>query len=130
MPAENLPNEILQAVAPEDAAEYAAGTGWERVESVQDIALFSHPAEKFVQVMLPLTRNIDDYAYTIGKAIERFARIEQRPGAQILNELLLPKSDILRFQLGGPHSAKGLIQVGEGVNLYNGVRESLLAAAC
>jgi hypothetical protein len=55
---------------------------------------------------------------------------EKRPAAEVLNDLLLPPADVLRFTESGPAAVSGDVPLEHGIRLMVGARKQLLAAAC
>ena len=58
------------------------------------------------------------------------AEKEGRPALEVLNDLLLPPADVLRFQESGPAAANGDVPLDHGIDMMVGARRQLLAAAC
>jgi hypothetical protein len=124
--------EIAKSVSPQSAREYAKANGWEQVkEGVKGrIYLFRHSEEKLRQLIVPMDATTTDYAEMILEAASKLAAMEERPLDAVLNDLLLPNADILRFRLVEPEAANGSVPLQDGINLLEGAKKALLAAAC
>ena len=128
---ETLPKDILQLIKPQQVRGYAIAKGWQRVPNVNgDIALFNYPGAQWDQLIVPMDESIDDYSNRLRDVVEILAQFESRPVTQILNDLLTPESDILRYRVASPATGRGSIPLIEGIQLLEGARRSLLAAAC
>ena len=131
-----LPIPLVQRVGYTDAQQYALSTGWQRVQGVKgDMAVYRRPDSKRWEVIIPQDRTFSDYALRMAEAIASlsdFERIEneRRTAPQLLNDLLLPASDVLRFSLEGASVQDGTAPLGEALNLLAGAKKALVASAC
>src|SRR5262245_50020815 len=131
MSSETLPRELLRLVKPQQVRTYALAKGWLRVPGVNgDIALFNHPQAQWDQLLVPMDEGFDDYDKRIFDVIQTLAGVESRMPTDVLNEVLTPESDILRFRVTSAATGRGSVPLVEGIHLLEGVRKSLLAAAC
>ncbi|HEX8200539.1 MAG TPA: hypothetical protein VF590_08625 [Isosphaeraceae bacterium] len=48
----------------------------------------------------------------------------------MLNDLLMPPADVLRFRIDEPETEAGIVPLAQGIDLLEGVRRSILASAC
>lgn len=132
MPADTR-SKLASLIAPRRVIAYANGGGWVRAENKrEDIVVLQRPTAeaRFDQLIVPLSLTYDDYAQRILDVVDRLARSESRSSDQVLNELLAPPSDVLRFRLDDPVTADGSVPFGEGFELLKGVQRSIRAAAC
>src|SRR4051812_46096278 len=103
-----LPENLVARIGPRDARAYAAAAGWRRVEGVNgQVAVYSHPSSDLDQLIIPLDAGITDYGRRMAEVVVNLAEKENRPAVEVLNDLLLPPSDVLRFQLVEPESEAG-----------------------
>lgn len=131
MSPEMLPKDLLQLIKPQQVRGYAKAKGWQRVPNVNgDIALFNHPQGKFDQLIVPMDESLDDYAKRMRDVVENLAGFESRPVSEVLNDLLTPESDILRYRVISAATGRGTIPLMEGIRLLEGAKRSILAAAC
>lgn len=127
----SLPNNILQLLKPQQVRGYALAKGWQRVPGVNgDIALFQHPEGEWDQLIVPMDESLDDYAKRLRNVVENLASFEHRPAAEVLNDLLSPDADILRYRVVSPATGRGTIPLVDGIQLLEGAKRSILAAAC
>jgi hypothetical protein len=118
-------------VNPQQVRSYALAKGWLRVPEVNgEIALFRHPASQWDQLLVPLDETFDDYDKRIFEVVQTLAGFEARSPMEVLDDLLIPDSDVLRFRVTSLATARGSVPLIEGINLLEGVRRSLLATAC
>ena len=126
-----LPEQLVARINPVDARAYALASGWQRRQTVNGkVAIYSHPSSDLDQLLIPLDSAISDYATRMAEVIANLAETENRPAFEVLNDLLVPPSDVLRFRLDEPESETGLIPLDQGIGLLVGARRALMAAAC
>jgi hypothetical protein len=123
-----LPLLLVQRVAHTEAQQYALSTGWQRVQGVKgDIAVYRRPDSKKWEVVIPQDRGFSDYALRMAEAVAAFTDFERvendhRTARQVLNDLLLPAADIMRFSLEGGLTQDGTIPLEVAVDLITGLR--------
>ena len=126
-----LPEQLVARINPVDARAYALASGWQRQQAVNGkVAIYSNPASDLDQLLIPLDSAISDYAMRMAEVVANLAEKENRPAFEVLNDLLVPPSDVLRFRLDEPESQTGLIPLDQGIGLLVGARRALMAAAC
>lgn len=131
MSIETLPKEILQLIKPQQVRGYALAKGWQRVPGVNgEIALFNRPGGGWEQLIVPMNETLDDYARRLREVVENLAELESRPAAEVLNDLIAPDADILRYRVASPVTGRGSIPLLEGLRLLDGAKRSILASAC
>lgn len=114
----------------QDARAYLQARGWTSRQSRRDyVAIFASP-QGDAEVLIPLERDLGDYAEAMKRATETVAEVEERPSAQVLHDLLQPRSDTLRFALEGDRHEGGVVGLDQGSSLINGAKKALLASAC
>jgi hypothetical protein len=94
------------------------------------VGVYRFPAESDAEVLLPLQRDWADYAQRMADAILTIAAVEQRPPGEVLHDLSTPPGDVLRLLVQAPDALLGTLSLEEGVHLFQGGRDMLLAAAC
>ena len=126
-----LPEDLLQAVNPQDLRSYALAKGWKLSGKVDGrFSVLSHPCSDLDQVLIPLNVYAPDYGRRIGDAVQVLAEREGRPALELLNDILQADADILRFRILSPETVRGTLPLEEAVDLLQGARQALLAAAC
>lgn len=128
---EALPEEILRMIKPHQVKTYALAKGWRRVPGVNgEIVLFDHPQGKWDQLIVHLNESFADYAKRLRDVVENLASFESRPVVEVLNDLIMPDSDILRYCIASKATGRGTIPLMDGFELIEGVKRSILSAAC
>src|SRR5437773_3208608 len=128
---ENLPDRLIASVNPRDVRAYAASSGWRRTASINGkIAVFTDPTSDLDQLLIPLDASISDYNRRMAEVVVNLAAKEGRPASEVLNDLLMLASDVLRFRLEEPEAESGVIPLNQGIDLLTGARKAILAAAC
>jgi hypothetical protein len=131
MSPEPLPHDLVARIDAADVRAYARATGWTPVPSANgDLAIYAHPSSDLSQLLVPLSRRLDDYTRRMAEVVARLAEQEARPASQILHALLLPPADVLRFHVSGAEAQKGDLPFDEGVGLLLGIKKIVRAAAC
>jgi HTH-type transcriptional regulator / antitoxin HigA len=96
---DQVPAGQARLVTPRALRLYAQARGWEKVDEVNGIlSVYRRPEAKAQQLLLPLDDQLDDYADVVAEAVLRLAEFEKRPAREVLDHLLLPPSDLLRFR--------------------------------
>src|SRR5438552_1675294 len=123
----DLPGELTRLVTPRSVRAYAEGLGWQPVEGINGkIAVYRNPVDPLRQLIVPLDEQYDDYSDRIAEAIRRLAEFENRPAREILNHLLLPPADVLRFREASPNAEAGNLPLDHAVRMLDGTRKLLL----
>lgn len=128
---EALPTELLRLIKPQEVRGYALAKGWQRVPGVNgEIALFNRPNGQLDQLIVPMDDGLDDYAKRLREVVENLADFEARPVSEILNDLISPEADVVRYRVASPATARGTIPLVEGIRLLDGAKRTILAAGC
>ncbi|MGL4555765.1 MAG: hypothetical protein ACRC33_31745 [Gemmataceae bacterium] len=94
------------------------------------VAVFQHPSSELDQLVVPMDgQDADAFAVLAGEVVRKLAGWEHRPAAEVLNDLLLPPADVLRFRTAGPETTTGTLPLEQTVQLLTGVRRLLSAVA-
>jgi hypothetical protein len=126
-----LPEDILQLIKPQQVRGYAIAKGWQRVPTVNGrMALFGHPNAGFNQLIVPMDESAIDYARRVRDVVQNLSEFESRPQIEVLNDLIAPDADILRYRVASKVTGRGSIPLIEGIRLLDGARRSILSAAC
>src|SRR4051794_20662977 len=100
---ENLPDPLIASLNPKDVRAYAASSGWRRTASMNGkVAVFTHPASDLDQLLIPLDVRLSDYNRRMAEVVVNLAAQEGRPASEVLNDLLMLASDVLRFRVEEP----------------------------
>lgn len=117
-------------VAPRDFLAYLRSRAWHLDPSYAGVssfgtALFVH--EDGEEVHIPLSESARDYVALLSEAINKVARVERRPGQQVLNDLRVALADVVRLaNVSGDDVG---IRLSEGAALLGGAKDLVTAAA-
>lgn len=126
-----LSGDILKLIKPQQVRGYALAKGWRRVPEVNgDIALFDRPDGGLDQLIVPMDETFDDYVRRLLEVIQNLATFEARSSTEVLNDLITPESDIVRYRVASHATGRGSIPLLQGIRLLEGAKRSILAAAC
>jgi hypothetical protein len=126
----DLDIDLLAQVKPTYLRQYVKAQGWARVATTAaafaDIAIFRKDDE---ELLVPQKIEFVDYARRIGDIVALLSGLEKRKNIEILSDIILPPSDVMRFRLDSPTMQSGTIPLSEGFGLIGGGRKALLASA-
>lgn len=94
------------------------------------MAIFYTEIPTPTEILLPLNREFSDYGELIYSAIKKISDVERRELDQVINDLLLPPSDVIRFRVDNKRTEYGLITFNEGFALLENAKKSLFTTAC
>jgi hypothetical protein len=130
MAREPLPLDLARQVTPRALTTYAAALGWQHVERANGtMAIYHRPGSPAHQVLIPVDEGLTDYGEMVAEATRKLAEFETRPARELLEHLLLPPADVLRFREVSPDAETGNLPFEHAVRLLNGTRRLLLSAA-
>ena len=131
-PTLKLPRDRIEALRPRDVQHYLASRGWTPVEeeSTPIASIHRHPTMGNAEVIVPLRRELADYALRMADIAQALAIVEQRPVLEVLSDLSAPPSDILRLRVQASEATLGNLPLDDALQLIRGGREMLLSAAC
>jgi hypothetical protein len=117
-------------ISPSSIRDYVKSKHWVPVEGIaRRLWVFRHPTEVLRQVIIPT--DIDsDFPFALNEIILRLAEVEARPYKSILESLVSPYSDVLRFQVGGEEYSSGMLPMNNATDLIEGARKAVLSSAC
>ena len=111
--------------------QYLTTRGWKKsITKHDDIVVLSSPDDnpKF-DLILPLSRNFTDYDQSIFESVKKISEYEKREEIQLLNDLIAPPADIVRYKIDNEFTKIGLIPLNSGFQLFESAKKSLLSAA-
>lgn len=109
---------------------YAKTRGWVRLSGdVGSLAVFRHLNRDLDQLLVPLDPQRSDYVDRIADAVAKLVEIEQRPQEAIIFDIMNFDADVIRYRVASPATEKGTIPLEDAIDLLEGARRSLLAAA-
>lgn len=111
--------------------KYLLNNGFKKIESRRtDLAIFFKDAEKPIEIIIPLSRSFVDYKNSIKSILEKISTYQNRHIEYVINDLIIPPSDIIRFRVVNEGTENGLISFHDGFNLLENAKKSLYATAC
>jgi hypothetical protein len=121
--------EFLQSLAPVEVAAYLRSRGWhEEPGLARDSALFTLGTD--YEVTLPLSSALRDFAYRMIDAIKTLEIAEDRDQAEILADLAVSASDVVRVRLANPDARDGSLPLGRASDVISRAYDMPLAVAC
>src|SRR5688572_23731265 len=132
MKSEHILLDQAMMVSPLAARQYAEAKGWQLVRRGIESRLYvlQHPQDTLRQIVIPMDETGIDLGDAVLDAARKLADVEKRTLNAILNDLLQPSADVLRFRVVSPIAASGYLSLEGGINLLNGAKRALLSAAC
>ena len=100
-----------------------------RTERLGKALQFRNSSMRGVDLLVPLTRDLGDYAQRMADLIVALATIEQRPIWEILNDLSAPSGDVFRLKIAGSVTSQGSFPLDEAIKLFQGGRQLLWSSA-
>lgn len=121
----------IDAVRPSDVQQYLRHRGWSpQGEPRGDVAEYVHPwSDTLVRVRVLLDPSFSDYTLRMAELIDVLSRLEKRPFLEILNDLLIPPGDRLRFRVFSESTRSGTISLDDSIRLRQATRQLFLASA-
>lgn len=122
--------DLLRLVKPESVRRYASKRGWTRAHGIKSgVAVFNRSAGGLDQLFVPEDDSFDDYSRRLWDVVSTIAEVESRLPTEVINDLLAPDTDVLKYRVVSSATTQGWIPLSEGTRLLEGARRSLLAAA-
>lgn len=111
--------------------QYLLHKGWKKISTKrEDAAVIVSPDDNpSYDLLIPLSRTFADYSQSINQAIKRVAAYENRDEIQLINDLIAPPSDIVRYRVENESTVNGIIPLKAGFDLLESAKKSLLSAA-
>ncbi len=122
---------VARTLRPLAVKLYAESRGWLPVE-LEGVRfwLFRHPEQRLRQLQIPMDPDDVNFVDGMLDMVRRIAEIEQRPPEVVLEDLRSTDADVLRVRVVSPASETGQLSLSADVELREGARRALLAAAC
>jgi len=126
-----LPKDVLLALRPGDISLYLTSRGWvsKPYGAVGQALQFRNSSMRGVDLLVPLTRDLGDYAQRMADLVVALATIEQRPIWEILNDLSGSSGDVFRLKIAGSVTSQGSFPLDEAIKLFQGGRQLLWSSA-
>lgn len=124
-----MPAGALAGTEPAGIAAYLRASGWREVGTYGRTEIWTRTVDGVeAEVLVPPNAELRDYATRLAELVSTLSTVEQRPVAEILQDLRSPMLDVqyIRTMPDGP---SGSIPLHEGYLAIKGVHDLLLAAA-
>ena len=108
---------------------YLVAKGWKRIAKFgKPIAVFRNNDDT-EEIILAVESKYRDYERLIGRAIDTLVRTTSKDEYAVINELLMPNSDILKFRLDGRSVENGTLPIRDAISFFESTKRALLASA-
>jgi len=125
-----LDKEPFLLLNPADVAAYLQTTGWGKHDDKPGYRSIWHKEYQgeTADLLLPVDRSVGDYVQRMIDAVRLIAGIEHRSETEVLSDLQLASTDVLRVRFSYADAADGTIPLLQGERLVESTRELFLAA--
>jgi hypothetical protein len=118
----------VAALRPTEVTAYLRASGWNEQQRRDTCAVWTNGDD--LEVIVPLSRQLGDFALRMGDALRTLSMIEQRSQVAICSDLTTISADVIRVRASEPESAGGTVSLVEGVMLVQEAIDMMAAAAC
>ena len=123
----------LNALKPLEVAAYLRAKGWRREADLNGkgslwLQTFANGEE--LDITLPLTRDLADYALRMGELLQTLAVAEHRSELEVLRDVTTTTADLVRVRASSRSGENGTLPLDQAVNFVERSREMMLSAAC
>ena len=121
--------DLVDKVAPLALSAYVEARGWKKTEPFGDLGASYSFGDGGVEVFVPTSRRLADFAIRTWETAGAIAEVEERSWSEVLRDLLC--DDVDKAQVRLPKTASdGSIPISAGARIIRESRNMLLAAAC
>ncbi len=128
MKAEIRDAKAVGALRPTEVAAYLRASGWSQQEDRGAWATWTKGTD--FEVIVPLSRELGDFAQRMGDIVRTLALAEDRSQLSVFADLTTTSADVVRIRASEPETADGTISLLEGVSLVQEAMDMMAAAAC
>ncbi len=121
----------LDAIRPTNVVDYLRSHGWVDTPATnRNVAVYKRETVRgVVQAKVLLDESFGDFAIRMAEVADTLSRLEQRPLWAVINDLLSPPGDNLRFRIDSESAESGTLPIQQSLKLRQGLKNILLAAA-
>lgn len=126
-------SETLQSLRPAEVAAYLRSHQWEISREIGDKGAVWHQKEepqRSLELLLPLRRDLDDYAERMGEVLQVLEVAEARSQLDLLRDITEATADVIGIRLQGAAYDDGSVPIEQAAQVVEQARELMLAAAC
>ena len=121
--------EIIESLSSLELKAYLLAQGWQSVDKIKDKALILTKAGFSQELILPIRRDLGDFALRLSELIHSLSDIENRSELSIIEDINKSGVDVVRVRMT-EGTADGSISLAATSDIFYNTREMLLAAAC
>ena len=118
----------VAALRPTEVTAYLRASGWNEQQRRDTWAVWTKDDD--IEIIVPLSRELQDFALRMGDVLRTLSMIEQRSELAIFVDLTTISADVIRVRASEPESADGTVSLVEGVMLVQEAMDMMAAAAC
>jgi hypothetical protein len=119
----------LRALRPLDVASYLRTHGWAVEGTVDGFTRYTRNGNR-VGIEVPRGTEYRDFHLRMGEVVGALAQVENRSQLEVLEDLIVAGSDVIRLRLQGPDVGDGTVTLEDGAAVVDRVRDVMLASAC
>jgi hypothetical protein len=114
-----------------NVVDYLRSHGWVDTDAGDTtVAVFKRVTERGeVQTKVLLDDSFSDFVIRMAEVADTISRVEARPLVAVVNDLLSPPGDCLRFRIESENTEAGTLGLQQSLQLRKGLKNLLLAAA-
>ena len=121
--------DLVDTVAPKALSAYVEARGWKKTEPFGDLGASYSRGDGGVEVFVPTSRRLADFAIRTWETAGAIAEVEKRSRSEVLRDLLCADADRARIRLPKTQ-AGGALPIGVAERIIRESRNMLTAAAC
>lgn len=120
---------VIEAVSSLELRAYLLAQGWQIQEAILDKAIVLTKTEIDKNLILPIRRDLGDYALRVSELLSTLADIEARSQISIIDDVNKSGFDVIRLRMT-ENTEDGSIPLSTTTDVFYQAREMILAAAC
>jgi hypothetical protein len=124
--------DVLAALSPLDVATYLRARGWTLSKTANSFwrYAFAPAGGGRSEVEVPRSSDFEDLPLRMAELLSTLARVERRSQLEVLRDLAVAASDVVRVRLMGADLADGSVSLTDGTELIQRTHDLMLFAAC
>ncbi len=121
----------LDAIRPMNVVDYLRSHGWvDTMAGDRTVAVYKRATERgVVHTKVLLDDSFSDFVIRMAEVADTIGRVEERSMIAVVNDLLSPPGDSLRFRIDSENTEAGMLGLQQSLQLRKGLKNLLLAAA-
>jgi hypothetical protein len=117
---------------PFQVVAYLRSRGWRRTEEIGDVAsVWIPPSQEGIEaeVIVPTDSTVGDFTVRMAELVHALTVVERRSPAELLADITLSTSDVMRLSFVGQAYDDGSIPIETGARIVGFAKDAVLAAA-